>query len=33
LDPGKKIPAPEGFTVSSHQLSLYGNCKDCAQEG
>jgi Fur family peroxide stress response transcriptional regulator len=32
LDPGKKIPAPEGFTVSSHRLSLYGNCKGCAQE-
>lgn len=32
VDPGKKIPAPEGFTVTSHQLALYGNCKNCSEE-
>ncbi len=22
--------APKGFTVENHDLTLYGNCKDCA---
>lgn len=30
VDPGEKIPAPEGFTVTSHQLALYGACRRCS---
>jgi len=28
---GEKIPAPEGFTVTSHQLALYGTCRRCSE--
>jgi Fur family transcriptional regulator, peroxide stress response regulator len=30
-EPGIFLLPESGFTVTSHQLSLYGTCKDCSQ--